>query len=160
MTRPKHTKRDLNHAEIRDGLRDIGAVVWDLADHGGECLDLMVFYRGRAIPVEVKQPGLESVLTDGERASIEALAAVGVKAVVASKVEDVASAWHTEKARWRVIDQGALRRFNDLMERVLEIAVGLTAISFATPHQKKRVCDLRDKLMELSDAFCEAVEFS
>lgn len=31
----KHGRRDANHAEIRDGLREAGISVWDTADLGG-----------------------------------------------------------------------------------------------------------------------------
>ena len=87
--RPRRTKRDLNHAEVRDGCRDLGMVVWDLADLGGDVLDLVVCWNGRCLPIEVKQPGLENDLTEGEQASIKALRAVGVEVVVVTCVEDV-----------------------------------------------------------------------
>ena len=91
--RPKRTKRDSNHAEIRDGLRQLGAIVWDIADLGGDILDLLVFWRGRCIPVEVKPLGREGDLTEGERESIEMLRVVGIEAVVATCVEDVIEAF-------------------------------------------------------------------
>jgi len=64
-------------------------VVWDLSDLGGKILDAIAFWRGRAVPVEIKAPGCERDLTDGERASIEALRGVGVEPVVATRAEDV-----------------------------------------------------------------------
>jgi len=91
--RPKRTKRDSNHAEIRDGLRQLGAIVWDTADLGGGVLDLVVFWRGMGIPVEVKPPGLEDDLTEGERESLMMLRDIGVRAVVATSVEDVLMAF-------------------------------------------------------------------
>ena len=88
-SRPRHTKPDTNQAQIVADLQRLGAVVWRLSDLGGEVLDLIVFWRGLAMPVEVKMPGHEAELTDGERESIRRLAQVGVKAVIATCTEDV-----------------------------------------------------------------------
>ena len=88
--RPKHTKRDACQQDVIDGLRALGAVVWDLADLGGEVLDLMVFWRGRARPVEVKCDGK---LTEAQETSIARLRSVGVEPVVAGTAEEVAAAW-------------------------------------------------------------------
>jgi hypothetical protein len=93
MGRPRHTRRDANQAELVEDLRTVGAVVWDLADHGGEVLDLLVFWRGRARPIEVKQPGREDELTSDEEKSIEELRRAGVEAIVAARLEDVIKAW-------------------------------------------------------------------
>jgi len=89
MGRPKHTRRDENHAEVRDGLRELGLIVWDLADVGGEVLDLLACGWGYCVPVEVKPPGKEDDLTDGERGSIEELKRWGIPVVVATSVDDV-----------------------------------------------------------------------
>ena len=91
--RPRHTRRDRNQQRIIDDLRKLGAVVWDLADHGGEVLDLLVFWRGKAVPVEVKQPGHKHDLTKGEADSIIALGCVGVEAIIATSTEDVIAHW-------------------------------------------------------------------
>ena len=87
--RPKHTKPDANQAQIVADLRDLGAVVWILADLGGEVLDLMVFWRGLAIPVEVKRSGCEHIITDGEHESMVALEGVGIPYAIATCAEDV-----------------------------------------------------------------------
>lgn len=46
MTRP-----DLNQSEIVTALRQIGAKVWII----GSPVDLLTFYRGRFLPMEVKR---------------------------------------------------------------------------------------------------------
>ena len=89
MTRPRRTRRDRNQAALLAELEARGMVVWDLSDLGGKILDAIAFWRGRAVPVEIKAPGCERDLTDGERASIEALRGVGVEPVVATRAEDV-----------------------------------------------------------------------
>ena len=93
MNRPKRTRRDLDQKRIVRDLSQLGAYVWDLADVGGEILDLLVFWRGRARPVEVKRPGHERDLTDGEREGIERLALAGCDAIIATSAEDVVRAW-------------------------------------------------------------------
>jgi len=93
VSRPKHTKKDANQVEIVTMLRHLGAVVWDTADLGGKVLDLVVFWRGRIIPVEVKMPTERYRLTDGEIASIEELRVAGVEPCVATCVEDVVDAF-------------------------------------------------------------------
>jgi len=72
-------------------------VVWDVADTGGDVLDLVVSWRGRTRLVEVKRPGHRHMLTPNEQASIDALAFVGVKAIVAETWKDVVEGW--EEAR-------------------------------------------------------------
>jgi hypothetical protein len=84
-----YTKRDANHVEIRDGLRALGAVVWDTADLGGEVLDLIVFWRGQVVAVEVKNPDSRWKLTESQAKAIVALQDVGCTVVVAEYVEDV-----------------------------------------------------------------------
>ena len=93
--RPKHTRRDADHAEIRDGLRALGAEVWDTADLGGGVLDLVVFWRGQVVFVEVKAPGKEGRLTAKQQESMLQLLAVGVKAIVATSIEDVVAVFGT-----------------------------------------------------------------
>jgi len=91
MYRPRHTKPDRNQTIIILQLRAVGMLVWDLHDLVGT-LDLLVCWRGRCVPVEVKAPGCETELTDNERETIAALAAVGVQAVIASDMDDVLEA--------------------------------------------------------------------
>lgn len=95
MMRPKRTKPDANQPQIVADLRGLGAVVWILAGIGGRVLDLAVFWRGLALPVEVKMPGQEYRLTAGEIASIEELRRVGIEPCVATCVEDVVEAFET-----------------------------------------------------------------
>ena len=81
--------RDANHGEIKKGLEKLGAVVWDTAILGSPALDMVVCWRGRCIPVEIKSPGNKKKLTERQRESIESLRAVGVESIVATCVEDV-----------------------------------------------------------------------
>lgn len=53
----RHGRRDITHAAIRDGLRKIGAVVYDTADVGNNFPDLVVGWKGQTYLVEVKRPG-------------------------------------------------------------------------------------------------------
>ena len=89
LSRPKRTKRDINHAQVRDDCRALGMVVWDLADYGGKIFDLLCCWRGRCVPVEVKQPGHEQELTDAEQLGIAELRTVGIEVVIATCAEDV-----------------------------------------------------------------------
>lgn len=50
----RHGKRDGNHAEIRDGLRQLGFLVADTGDVGGGFPDLVVARGGIIRLVEVK----------------------------------------------------------------------------------------------------------
>ena len=93
MSRPRRTRRDRNHAQVVDCLKRMGAHVIDCADHGGVDLDLVVCWRGRCVPVEIKAPGCGEDLTTGEKEGIARLAAVGVGAIVAVSVEDVVEAF-------------------------------------------------------------------
>jgi len=93
MTRPRHTRRDKNQLSMVTILRSLGMVVWDLADHGGDVLDLVCFWRGQIRVVEVKRPGFRNALTPNERQSIHALKAVGVEVVVAETWRDVVNAF-------------------------------------------------------------------
>ena len=94
--RPKRTKKDSNQLEIVHDLERLGAVVWDCANIGGEVLDLIVFWRGQAIPVEIKAEGKRDDLTDGELEGIRQLQQVGVEAVVATCTEDVVRAFEEQ----------------------------------------------------------------
>jgi len=67
--------------------------VWDTADIGGEILDLMIFWRGRAVPVEVKSKGSAKNLTEGEREGIEKLESVGIYPVIATDIQDILDAF-------------------------------------------------------------------
>ena len=93
MNRPKHPRRDNNQTRLIRAVEQCGVYVWDLADVGGEVLDTLMCYRGRCLPVEIKRPGYEDDLTDGERQGIEALRWVGVEPVVATCAEDVLEAF-------------------------------------------------------------------
>lgn len=56
-------RTDLNHAEIRDGLRALpGVSVHDLSQFPG-CLDLLCGWRGQTFWLEIKQPGKRHALT-------------------------------------------------------------------------------------------------
>lgn len=89
--RPRHTKRDKNQADIIASLRQAGAYVWDLSDNGGQVLDLMVFWRGQALPVEIKQPGLQNDLTDNEKEGMRQLMRVAVFPLIATSAEEILS---------------------------------------------------------------------
>ena len=92
MGRPKRTKRDTCQKQVVEDLRNVyHAIVWDVADEGGEVLDLIVFWRGVCLPVEVKSPG--GKLTKAQKRSIARLRAVGVEAIVAGTAEEVVEAW-------------------------------------------------------------------
>ncbi len=54
---PRHGRRDTTHAAVREGLRAMGAIVYDTADVGGNFPDLVVGWRGTTFLLEVKSPG-------------------------------------------------------------------------------------------------------
>jgi hypothetical protein len=94
VTRPHwFAKRDRNQAAIVSDLRKLGAYIWDTSPLGGEVLDLLVFWRGRARPVEVKAAGCEDDLTVGEREAIQRLRLAGIEPIIAASAEDVVEAW-------------------------------------------------------------------
>ena len=97
LFRSHYKKRDVNHKEIRDGLRALGAVVWDTADLGGTALDLAVFWRGQVVVVEVKPPERKGRLTEREQRNLEVLKGVGIRAIVATSIEDVVKEFSTLK---------------------------------------------------------------
>lgn len=160
MARPHRVVRtDENQAEIVADLQRLGAIVWRLSDLGGEVLDLLVCWRGKCLPVEVKTSDTEADLTEGERDSIRALSLVGVEAIVATCAEDVIGAFEVGPPHWQVVDQEASKRFNELMETALAMAVKLTKTRYKSEYLKQRICALRDVLMDAYDAACEAIEF-
>lgn len=91
--RPKRTKKDKNHLDIVKACREEGMVVWDLADLGGEILDIIVFWKGKILVVEIKDVGKEKNLTEGEEQSIATLRKVGIEALVASSAQQIISAF-------------------------------------------------------------------
>ena len=93
MNRPKRTAPDKNQPTIVRHARDLGMVVWDTHNIGGEVLDILICWRGRCLPVEIKRPGHRDALTPGERRGIAALAHVGVQAVIAESIDDVLAAF-------------------------------------------------------------------
>lgn len=58
-------RTDNNHAEIRDGLRELGWFVADTHDLGHGFPDLLVYRHGKVHHIEIKSPG--GRLTDDER---------------------------------------------------------------------------------------------
>ena len=76
MARPKHTKRDANHQEVIDGCRKAGLNVWDLADVGGDVLDILVAgynvteHSYQMLMVEIKTDP-DAPFTDDERRVLE-----------------------------------------------------------------------------------------
>ena len=48
---------DTTHAQIRDGLRDLGVTVFDASMFGRGFPDLVCGYRGQLVLLEVKTPG-------------------------------------------------------------------------------------------------------
>ena len=93
MSRPKHTRRDANHRQLVSNCHQLGMVVYDTADIGGECPDTIICWRGKCLPVEIKFPGKSHDLTDGERAGMENCAIVGVPWVIATELDDVLRAF-------------------------------------------------------------------
>jgi hypothetical protein len=61
---PRHGRRDLTHAEIRDHLRELGASVVDLGDVGHDIPDLLVGFCDRDFLVEAKSA--KGKLSDGQ----------------------------------------------------------------------------------------------
>lgn len=67
MTRRAH-KVDVNHATIRDELRQIpGVTVFDLAAMGDGCADLLAARLGVNYLLEVKAPNKRDTLTKAQR---------------------------------------------------------------------------------------------
>lgn len=95
--RPKYPRKDENHADIVAGCRELGIVVWDTADLGGKVLDTVMFWRGDAIPIEIKAPGKEDDLTPDEREGIAELRNVYVPPVIVTSVEEVVRAFELRR---------------------------------------------------------------
>jgi hypothetical protein len=93
--RPKHPRRDANSQAILDGCRALGMCVWDTSDLGGEILDAVVFWRGHALPIEIKAPGHEGDFTEGEVEGMRRLSSVGVFPLVVTDAYEVARAFET-----------------------------------------------------------------
>ena len=91
--RPKRTRRDTNQAAIIAELIWRGFYVQDLADVGGQTLDLLCFYRGICLPVEIKRVGYFGDLTQGERDGICYMRLCGVDPIIATRAEDVIAQW-------------------------------------------------------------------
>lgn len=67
----RRARRDVNHAQIRDGLRECGRPVKDLGSCPG-ALDLLTMHiDGHLIWLEVKPPGEADRLTDTEIATLD-----------------------------------------------------------------------------------------
>ena len=48
------SRKDRNHAEIKQAFRSMGASVADLSNVGGGCPDIMVGFRGQNFLIEIK----------------------------------------------------------------------------------------------------------
>jgi len=101
ISRPRHTRKDANHTEIRDQCRALGMVVWDLADIGGKLPDLLCIWRGRCVPVEVKAPGKRDDLTTGEADGQAECGYAGVEWVIAEDLDDVLRAFGVQEPHAR-----------------------------------------------------------
>jgi len=89
-TRPRYTRRDANQREIVDDLRGLGFFVLDLADVGGDVLDIFVCGHigggeWRWLAVEIKTPA--GRLTDNQKQFFEMWP--DVPAIIAQCTEDV-----------------------------------------------------------------------
>ena len=81
----QHGRRDRNHVEIREGLRQCGFAVLDLGDVGSGCPDLLVCSQsGNMTLVEVKMPGER--LTEAERLFF---ATWPGQCVIATRIEEI-----------------------------------------------------------------------
>ena len=98
--RPRHTRKDANHTIIKLQCQALGMVVWDLADIGGKLPDLLIIWRGRCVPVEIKAHGKRGQLTPGERDGLAECADVGVDWVIAENLDDVLEAFG---AKWEAL---------------------------------------------------------
>lgn len=93
MIRPKYTRRDNNHAELVGLCRELGIVVFDLADLGGKVPDTVMCYDGICLPVEIKSPGNEESFTPSEIEGMEECCDVDIPWVVAVEIEDILRAF-------------------------------------------------------------------
>lgn len=80
-------KTDVNHAEIRDGLRRVfgPAAVQDVSMYRGLGFDLIAVARGRTMFLEVKQPKKVTQLTKSE---LDARARYGAQWHVVTTLEE------------------------------------------------------------------------
>ena len=86
-------RTDANQQQIIADLRALGFYVQDLSALGGEVLDLLCFWRGVCLPVEVKQSGHFGDLTQGERNGMCYMRLCGVDPIVATCAKDVVRQW-------------------------------------------------------------------
>ena len=85
-------KVDANHAPLLRLMRQIGAYVYDTSRVGGGFPDALVFWRGRAIPVEIKdgsKPPSARKLTEAQEALHARWASAGWPVVVVETEADV-----------------------------------------------------------------------
>lgn len=75
----RRTKRDQNHGAIVAALRQAGADVLDLAAIGNGCPDLLVFYGGWTVLLEVKNPLTKRGQQGTGKTTVEKQAAFKVK---------------------------------------------------------------------------------
>lgn len=87
-------KVDANHAEIVAALRKIGCKVTSLAAMGGGVPDLLVYFRGRLMLIEVKRPGGGKLTPD--QAKWHAEWAGALVFVVRSPEEAIAAVTHPD----------------------------------------------------------------
>jgi len=99
VTRPRHTRKDSTHRALLENARALGMVAWDTSDIGGQVLDCILFWRGMALPVEIKARGHEHDFTAGEIEGMRALSSVGIQPAVAVTIDDVLSAFERMEAR-------------------------------------------------------------
>jgi hypothetical protein len=102
MNRRRFTRRDANHDAIARAFRSVpGCIVEDCSAVGSRCIpgfpDLLILWRGRIIPVEVKADG--GVLTEGESQLHQRWSGCGVRVEVVRTAEDC----------WRVLGLAAAR---------------------------------------------------
>ena len=93
MRRSKHTRKDVNHAQIVRMCRQLGIVVFDVADVGGTCPDTFMVWRGRCLPVEIKAIGKRHDLTEGEKVGRDRCSYNGVSWVIAESIDDILEAF-------------------------------------------------------------------
>lgn len=91
MVRPKHTKKDRVQKQIVKELRELGGIICDTSNIGGEVLDLFVGLWGYWIPVELKSPG--GKLTKAQEESIAKLDELKLPYIVAETTDEILSKW-------------------------------------------------------------------
>jgi len=100
--RPRYTRRDANQQDIVDDLRGLGFYVLDLADVGGDALDIFVCGHTsggewRWLAVEIKAP--DGALTDNQKRFFEMWP--DAPAIVAQATKDVIK-WYAHEAYKRM----------------------------------------------------------